>query len=48
MSEEDQKIFIHLFECRACGMDTRADRIVRCFRCGTEMDRVEKIAEIEV
>lgn len=41
-------LFIHLLNCPDCGATTRADRIVRCFRCGSEMDHMEKIGEIEI
>lgn len=37
---------IHLFKCPDCGANTRADRAVNCFRCGSEMDHIEQIGEV--
>lgn len=30
-----------------CDAHTRADRIVPCFKCGTEMEHEERIAELD-
>lgn len=46
--QETETWWIHRLECPDCGANTRADRMVPCFRCGTEMEYDEKIGEIEV
>ena len=38
--------FIHRFECPDCGAISRADRAVKCFRCGSQMGHVERIGEV--
>lgn len=37
---------IHRFECPDCGATSRADRFVGCYRCGSEMEQVEKIGVV--
>lgn len=40
-AESSKEWLIHRFECPNCEAETRADRSVSCFRCGTEMERAE-------
>ena len=37
---------IHRFKCPNCREIARADRAVRCFRCRTQMNHVERIGEV--
>lgn len=47
MTADGNEWWIHRFECPNCDVVTRADRAVKCFRCGSEMDHIEKIGEVQ-
>jgi len=38
--------FIHRFKCPNCGAICRADRALECFRCGSQMEHVERLGEV--
>lgn len=47
MTDGDSTWHIHRVECPECGQISRADRLVACFNCGTQMEHVEKIGEVQ-
>lgn len=47
MSDESEyEWLIYRLTCPDCGAISRADRFVRCFKCGTEMEADERIGEV--